>query len=136
MVLDIREVEALKEKIRQPGVDKGAGTGTHDVRLWCDGPVLVASLRESLDDVGLVAHEAEETHDLFAAGTNSGEIDIVNKQEGPRTKEGAPSQHVALLCLLQDEDKLVDAVDLVLDVLDERPKRVRDVVDKSVRNPV
>ena len=52
------------------------------------------------------------------------------------TIECVPPQHVALLCLLQYQDKFVDAVDLVFDILDERPKRIGDVVDQGVRDPV
>ena len=46
---------------------------SHDVGLGRDRPVFVAPLRESLDDIGLVAHEAEETHDLFATGADPNE---------------------------------------------------------------
>ncbi len=38
--------------------------------------------------------------------------------------------------LLEDEHELVDAVDLVLDALDERPERISDVVDERIRYPV
>jgi hypothetical protein len=48
----------------------------------------------------------------------------------------SPSQHVALLGLLEDKDELVDAVDLILDALYERSKSVGDVVDEGVRDPV
>ena len=53
-----------------------------------------------------------------------------------RIRRDAPSQHVALLGVLEDEHELVDAVDLVLDALDERPERVGDVVDERVGDPV
>jgi hypothetical protein len=44
---------------------------TNDIRLRSDAPVLVASLGETLDNVGLVAHQSEQTHDLLSAGTDS-----------------------------------------------------------------
>ena len=47
-----------------------------------------------------------------------------------------PSKHVALLGILENEDKLVDAVDFVLNALNKRPERVRDVVDERVRDPI
>lgn len=43
-----------------------------------------------------------------------------------------PSQHITLLRLLQDKHKFVDAVDFVLDALNEGPKRVRDVIDEGI----
>jgi hypothetical protein len=41
-----------------------------------------------------------------------------------------------LLGLFEDKHKLIDAVDLVLDALDERAKGVGNVVNKRVRDPV
>lgn len=47
-----------------------------------------------------------------------------------------PPQHVALLGLLQDQHELIDAVDLVFDVLNERPKGIGNVIDEGVGDPV
>lgn len=47
-----------------------------------------------------------------------------------------PSQHVVLLRVLEDQHELVDAIDLILDALNERSKRIRDVIDESIRDPV
>ena len=48
----------------------------------------------------------------------------------------APSQHVTLLSFFQNKHQLVDAVDLVLNALNERSERIRDVVNEGVRNPI
>ena len=48
----------------------------------------------------------------------------------------APSQHVAVLRILQDKHEFVDAIDLILDALNKRTERVRNVVDERVRYPV
>lgn len=93
------------------------GERTYDVARRRDFPVLVAPLREPLDDVRLVAHQPKQTHDFLAAAPD-------------------PAQHVALLGVFEDKHELVDAVDFVLDALYERPERVRDVVDQRVRYPV
>jgi hypothetical protein len=47
-----------------------------------------------------------------------------------------PPQHVTLLGLLKDQHELIDAVYLVLDVLDERSESIGDVVDQGVGDPV
>ena len=96
---------------------KREGNGTHDIARGRDLPILVAPFRKSLDDVRLVAHQPEQSHHLLPASPNT-------------------TQHVRLLGLLKDEHQLVDAVDFVLDALDQRSKRVRDVVDECVRDPV
>ena len=93
------------------------GNKTHDVRCRRDAPVLVTSLREPLYNVRLVPHKSEQPHHLLA------------------TRPNAP-QHIALLRLLQNQHQLVNTVDLVLDPLDERPKRVRDIINQRVRDPV
>jgi hypothetical protein len=43
-----------------------------------------------------------------------------------------PTKHVALFCFFEDKDEFVDAVDLVLDILDQRPESVRDIVDEGI----
>jgi len=48
----------------------------------------------------------------------------------------APSQHVTLFSVLQDQHQLVDAVDFVFNTLNQGTKRVRDVIDESVRDPI
>ena len=80
-------------------------------------PVLIASFRQALHDVCFVAHEPQKAHDLLPAGAY-------------------PPQHVALLRLLEDQHQLVDAVDLVLDALDKRAKRIGDIVDEGIGYPV
>ena len=95
----------------------GGGGETYDIARRRDFPVLVATLRESLDDVRLIAHQPKQTHDFLAATPDT-------------------TQHVALLGVLEDKHELVNAVDFVFDALDERPERVRDVVDQRVRYPV
>lgn len=47
-----------------------------------------------------------------------------------------PPQHITLLRLFQNQNKLVNAVDLVFDALDQRSKSVGDVIDQSVRYPI
>lgn len=48
----------------------------------------------------------------------------------------SPPQHVTLLGFLEDQDQLIDRVDLVFDVLNQRPERIRDVIDQGVRDPI
>lgn len=48
----------------------------------------------------------------------------------------APPQHVALLGLLEDQDKLIDAVDLILDALDKGSKGIGNVINERVRDPI
>lgn len=43
-----------------------------------------------------------------------------------------PPQHVTLLCLLQDKYELVDTVDFIFNVLDQRTKGIGNVVDESI----
>ena len=93
------------------------GRDTHDVARRSDFPVLVAPLCETLYDVRLVPHQSEQAHDLLAAPPDA-------------------AQHVALLCVLENEHELVDAVDFIFDALNERAESVGDVVDKGVRYPV
>jgi len=96
---------------------KDGGKGTHNVARGRDLPILIAPFRKSLDDVRLVAHQPEQSHHLLPAS--------------PYT-----TQHVRLLGLLKDEHQLVDTVDFILDALDQRSERIRDVVDERVRDPV
>ena len=105
----------LKKKKKKGGGSRGRET--HNVARRRNFPVLVAPLREALDDVRLVAHQPKQTHDFLAATPDT-------------------TQHVALLGVLEDKHKLVDAVDFVFDALNERPERVRDVVDECIRYPV
>lgn len=55
-----------------------------------------------------------------------------NRNEPSRS----PPQHVTLLSLLENQHELIDAVYLVLDVLDERSESIGDVVDQGVGDPV
>jgi len=41
-----------------------------------------------------------------------------------------------LFGFLENENQLIDAIDLVLDPLDQRAKRIGDVVDKGIGYPV
>ena len=95
----------------------GGGGETYDIARRRDFPVLVATLREPLDDVRLIAHQPKQAHDFLAATPDT-------------------TQHVTLLGVFEDKHELVNAVDFVLDALDERPERIRDVVDQRVRYPV
>lgn len=47
-----------------------------------------------------------------------------------------PSQHVTLLGFLQNQHKLIDTVDFVFDVLDQRTERIGDVINQSIRDPI
>ena len=90
---------------------------THNIARGCNFPILVAPFRKSLDNVCLIAHQPEQPHHLLPTSPNT-------------------AQHVGLLRLLKDEYQLVDTIDFVLDGLDQRSERVRDVVDERVRDPV
>lgn len=88
-----------------------------DVRSWRHLPILVAPLCETLDDVCLISHKSQKTHDFLSTT--------------PDTPE-----HVALFCLLQDKHEFIDTIDFVFDALDERPKSISDVINKSIGYPV
>jgi hypothetical protein len=139
MILNIGEVESLF--VRSKRLVRGEGRrreDTHNIGFWSDRPVLVAALRKSLDDIGLVTHETEETHDLLATCSDPvvHERISIAERKGKVEKRNAPPQHITLLGLLQDQHQFIDRVDLVLDILDERSESVGDVVDEGVRDPI
>jgi hypothetical protein len=72
--------------------------------------MFVTPLGQSLNDISLVSHQPQETHNLLSAGAN-------------------PPEHIALLGLPEDKNKLINAVDFVLNALNKGAKRIRDVVD-------
>lgn len=47
-----------------------------------------------------------------------------------------PSKHITLLCFLQNQNQLINAIDFKLDTLNQRAKSIGDVIDKGVRDPV
>lgn len=48
----------------------------------------------------------------------------------------APPQHVTLFCLFQDKYQLINAVDFILNALDEWAEGIRDIVNQGVRYPI
>jgi hypothetical protein len=48
-----------------------ARQGTNDIGFRGDAPILVASLSKTFDDISLVTHQTEQTHDLFPARPDS-----------------------------------------------------------------
>ena len=101
VVLDVGEVEALRVRVSAGGEGAGteaaAGGRTHDVRRGRDLPVLVASLREPLDDVCLVAHEAQEPHDLLSTRPNA--VHRVNGSHSTRSAKGGATHRLSMsLC--------------------------------------
>ena len=48
----------------------------------------------------------------------------------------APSQHVTLFGVLQNQYQLVDTIDLVFDALNQGTERIGDIIDEGVGNPV
>ena len=48
----------------------------------------------------------------------------------------APSQHVALFSVLQNQHQFVDTVDFVFDALNQGTERICDIIDKSVGDPI
>jgi hypothetical protein len=48
----------------------------------------------------------------------------------------SPSQHIGLFRVLEDQHQLIDAVDFILDALDERSKGVGDIVNECIRDPI
>ena len=48
----------------------------------------------------------------------------------------APSQHVALFSVLQNQHQLVDTVNFVFDTLNQGTERIGDIIDKSVGDPI
>jgi hypothetical protein len=47
-----------------------------------------------------------------------------------------PSQHITLFGIFDNQYQLIDTINFVLDTLDQRTERIRDIIDKSVRDPV
>ena len=47
-----------------------------------------------------------------------------------------PSKHITLLCFLQNQNQLINAIYFKLDTLNQRAKSIGDVIDKSVRDPI
>jgi hypothetical protein len=88
-----------------------------DIRFRCHGPVFVASLGKTFHDVCFITHKAEETHNFFTASTDS-------------------SQHITLFSIFENEHQLIDTVDFIFDILDERSKGIGNVVNESIRYPV
>lgn len=103
VVLDVRQVETLCVRVgrqsAKPERNVESRVRTHNVRLWRDRPVLVAALRESLDDVGLVAHEAQQTHDLLAASADPANEKARSARVPPRQEERAiPKRRTSGAC--------------------------------------
>lgn len=48
----------------------------------------------------------------------------------------SPSQHITLLRLLQNQHQLVNTIDLILNTLNQRPKRIRNIIDERVTDPI
>ena len=119
VILNIGEVETLRRDRRaiQYANQLDYDDATYDIRGGSHPPVLVTPLRETLDDVRLVTHKPQETHDLLAT-------------------RPYPPKHVALLRLLQYQYELVNTVDLVLNSLYKGAESVRDVVDERVGYPI
>lgn len=109
-----------------------------NVGLWSDAPVLVAALGETLDNIGFLANQSQETHDLLTAGTDSAARSLRSMSaphhRGPKRR--LPSKHIALLGVFENQDKLINAVDFILDALDERAERIGDVVNDGIRDPI
>ena len=47
-----------------------------------------------------------------------------------------PSQHVALFGVLQNQHQLVDTVNFVFDALNQGAKRIGDIIDEGVGDPI
>ena len=108
--------------------------GAYDVRRWCHPPIFITSLCQPFDDIGLVTHESQQSHDLFPTGSNP--IGLIQLSKSGRYFCHTPSQHVALFSVLQDQHQFVDTVDFILDALNQGTKRVCDVIDKCIGNPI
>jgi hypothetical protein len=104
-----------------------------DIRSRSYAPVLVAALGETLHHVCFVAYESEQAHDLLSARPNPTRL---LRSPQPWHGPDVPPKHVGLLCLFENEHELIDAVDFIFDALDERAKRVGDVVDERIADPI
>lgn len=111
--LDIREIE--------PNV----GLGGHK-------PLLVTSFGQSFDDIRLVTHQSQQTHDLLSACSDSASSARLSES----CDQDLPPQHVTLFGILDNQDQFINTVDLVLDTLNQRTKGIGDIIDKGVRDPV
>ena len=89
------------------------------------------SLGETLDDICLVTHQPQQTHDLLSTSSDS-TISTASLEQ----KVDVPSQHITLLGIFDDQDQLINTVDLVLNTLNQRTEGIGDIIDQGVRDPV
>jgi hypothetical protein len=68
VVLDVGEIKSLEAL--SSGMTNSGDKWTCNIRGRCYPPVLVTSFCQPFDDVGLVAHESQQAHDLFPTGPN------------------------------------------------------------------
>ena len=90
---------------------------THNIRLWRHIPIFITSFREALHHIRLIPQEPQQTHNLLPTRPN-------------------PPQHITLLRLLEYKHQLVNTVNFVFNILDERREGVCDVVDERIGDPV
>jgi len=88
-------------------------------------------LCETLDDICLITHQSQQTHDLLSTGSDSTISTPSLKQ-----KVDVPPQHITLLGIFDDQDQLINTIDLVFDTLNQRTEGIGDIIDKGVRDPV
>lgn len=89
------------------------GSKTYNIGCRRHPPIFVTPLRESLHDVCLIAHQSQQTHNLFSTGPDS-------------------PQHVTLFGLFQDQHQFVDTIDFILNALDKWTESIGNIVDECV----
>jgi hypothetical protein len=90
------------------------------------------SLCETFDYICFITHQPQQTHDLLSTSSNSTISNLSLKQK----KIDIPSQHIALLGILDYQDQLIDTIDFVFDTLNQRTESIGDIINKGVRDPV
>ena len=112
-----------------------------DLRSWRNLPSLVTAFGKALDNIGLVAKQAVQTHHPLTTVAHT-------KQHVARRVSNRGRVIVflgddlalifqSLVCdRVQSQDSIVNLIDFVLDASDQRLEHIRDVVDDGIGNPV
>jgi hypothetical protein len=75
------------------------------------------SLRQTLDHIRLIPHQSQQPHNLLPTRPN-------------------PSQHITLFRLFKYQHQFINTINLVLDRLNKRSKRIGNIINKRVGDPI
>ena len=102
----------------------------------CDVPVLIAALREALDDVCLVAQKTVQAHDLLSAFADATQHVTTALLFALFLVVVVRIRVVIVVGVVETQNSFVDIVDFFLDTLNHGCVCIGDVVDHGVRDPV